>query len=110
MVLVDATVGHGLGVLFLTYVITLLKLEVAVTGYWIVSSNNLDTVGTTGGVGYLIAPTKLMQIQEQTGFRSKRTALTRQIPATTVNLLLVKLRRNANGNTQTYVALLLSNQ
>jgi len=88
----DATVGHGFSS---APDVVIVKRRSGGTGYWIVSSNNLDAQGTTGGSPD--SPRNLY-LNDTTAGQSDRVI--RQINATTVNL---QSQASANSNGDNYV-------
>jgi hypothetical protein len=88
----DATVGHGFSS---APDIVITKRRSGGTGYWIVSSNDLDAQGTTGG-----SPDSPRNLYLNDTAAAQSDRIIRQINATTVNL---QSAASANSNGDNYV-------
>ena len=88
----DATVGHGLSS---APDVVITKRRSGGTAYWIVSSNNLDTNGTTGG-----SPDSPRNMYFNTQDAAQSDRIIRQINATTVNL---QSQASANASGSNYL-------
>ena len=88
----DATVGHGFSS---APDVVITKRRSGGTGYWIVSSNDLDAQGTTGG-----SPDSPRNLYLNDTAAAQSDRIIRQINATTLNL---QSAASANSNGDNYV-------